>query len=78
MSSKADLDLTDSVHQCKLMVQPCDMGCIAVIFIFDFSYGCSSNSSVQCIYGGFIVCVVLVANVSVQSRSREIKFGIII
>ena len=41
-------------------------GCIAVIFIFDFSFGYSSNSSVQCLYGGFIVCVVLVANVSVQ------------
>ena len=39
--------------------------CIAVIFIFDFSVGCSSNS-VPCIEGGFIVCGVLVANVSVQ------------
>ena len=31
--------------------------------IFDFSFGCSSNSSVQCTYRGLIVCVVLVANV---------------
>ena len=39
--------------------------CITVIFIFDFSFDCSSNSSMQCLYGGFIVCVVLVV-VSVQ------------
>ena len=55
-----------SKTQCTSMYINGSTMCLAVMFIFDFSFGYSSNSSVQCLYGGFIVCVLLVPNVSVQ------------
>ena len=62
LCSSAYLDIIGTLYRCTPMVQPC--GCIAVISKKKY-FGDSSNSSVQCLYGGFIVCVVLVAAVHI-------------
>ena len=65
LCSRADLDLTDSVHQCTLIGQPRVIA-VLQLYLYFILVLVSSNNSMQCIYGGFIVYVVLVANVSAQ------------